>query len=381
MDNSEKIELKEKFSINFLKQISSLKLTVFCLLFLIIIVLWGTVYQVDKGLYQAQERFFYSWYFLAFGFIPLPGAVLVSFILTVNLIASIFYRIGFKLYNIGNLITHIGLIILFVGSGITLFFAVESSLVLKEGEAKNISSARNLWELAFWEETDGNRRVYAFDTDSIKPKKIFKLNSFELKIEEYFKNCSPLFKKSNERGIALNSSGITALRELPKHLLGNNLAGLVFNLKSGEDYYKILLFGADRFPTKVRLKNKIYNFLLRKKTYLLPITVRLKDFIMKKYPNSNIVKSYESIVRISNDKGMERDVKISMNKPLRYENYTFFQSSYSINPDGTEYSIFSVVKNSGRLLPYFSSLIIFLGLIIHFIIMFYRRRKKKQTVN
>jgi len=381
MNNKKTKETKGKLSMNFIKQISSLKLTVFCLLFLILIVLWGTVYQVDNGLYQAQERFFYSWYFLAFGFIPLPGAVLISFVLTLNLVASVFYRIGFKISNIGNLITHIGLIVLLVGSGITLFFAVESSLVLKEGETKNISSARNLWELAFWEETDGDRRVYAFDTDGIKVGKLFKIDKINIEVKRYFKNCSPVFFKSKEKNNTLNSSGIKSLKKLPEDAKMQNLAGIVFNLDSGDESYKLLLFGADRFPTKVKFNDGIYNFVLRKKTYLLPITVMLKDFIMKKYPNSNIVKSYESIVRISNDKGMERDVKISMNKPLRYENYTFFQSSYSINPDGTEYSIFSVVKNSGRLLPYFSSLIIFLGLIIHFIMMFYRRRKKKQTVN
>lgn len=106
----------------------------------------------------------------------------------------------------------------------------------------------------------------------------------------------------------------------------------------------------------------------------------LLDFNMTLYPNSGIPKSYESKVSIKTEDGLERDVLISMNKPLRYKDLTFFQSSYYIAPDGTEYTVLAVVKNFGRLLPYISSLWIFLGLIIHFIVRLLRGRKKTGVV-
>jgi hypothetical protein len=93
------------------------------------------------------------------------------------------------------------------------------------------------------------------------------------------------------------------------------------------------------------------------------------------YPNSNIPKSYESHVTIKAEGAVDRDVVISMNKPLRFKNYTFFQSSYYIAPDGSEHTVLAVVKNAGRLLPYYSSITIFLGLVIHFLMMLLRRRK------
>ena len=77
----------------------------------------------------------------------------------------------------------------------------------------------------------------------------------------------------------------------------------------------------------------------------------LKDFRVEFYPNSDIPKSYGSSVSIQAEGGVARDVKISMNKPLRFKNLTFFQSSYIIGRDGSEYTILAVVKNVGRLLP------------------------------
>jgi len=368
----------EQFNV-FFKKFASLKLTVFCILFLIVLVFWGTIYQTNHGLYQAQQRFFYSWYFFLFGFIPLPGTVFISFILSLNLIASLFFRISFKLSNIGNIITHFGLIILLLGGGVTLFFSVNSSLVLKEGQTKHMSSVSGKWEVAVWEKGNDNtqRTVYAFDVTEIQQKKTFILDTIELEIMKFHTNCFPVFAKSDEKSPFINSSGIINLRKIKASLeAGNNIAGTIFKVRSGNKRKKILLFSRDKYPTQLSINKKVFNFKLRKKTYILPIKIKLKDFRIKKYLNSNIVKSYESIVEISNETGMTRDVKISMNKPLRYENLTFFQSSYSIDSDGTEYSIFSVVKNSGRLLPYISSLFIFFGLAIHFIIMFYTKRRK-----
>lgn len=47
----------------FFKQVASMKLTVVCLLLLTTLVVWGTLYQADHGLYQAQQKFFHSWFF------------------------------------------------------------------------------------------------------------------------------------------------------------------------------------------------------------------------------------------------------------------------------------------------------------------------------
>ncbi len=147
-----------------------------------------------------------------------------------------------------------------------------------------------------------------------------------------------------------------------------------------EDINKdIILYGGETIPTHVKIMGNDYHFSLRKLRKKLPIEVGLLDFRIKKYPGSEIVKSYESTVEIKHE-DLKRELVISMNKPLRYKDYTFFQSSYQITPEGVEYSVFAVVKNSGRLLPYISSIVVFLGLLIHFILMLFRKRKESSGI-
>jgi hypothetical protein len=84
-----------------------------------------------------------------------------------------------------------------------------------------------------------------------------------------------------------------------------------------------------------------------------------------------MAKNYESTVHLEYE--VERDVRIFMNNPLRYDTFTFYQSSFSKTQAGGEISVFAVVDNSGRLIPYISSGIIFAGLLVHFIVMFVQR--------
>lgn len=368
-----------------------MKLTVVCLVILALLVVWGTVYQAEHGLYQAQQKFFHSWLFLLLGFIPFPGAVLVMFILFFNLVCALFFRIGFRLSNLGNLITHLGIIVLLVGGFFTFYFSAESSLMLKEGEGADMSSSRRLWELAVWEQRaqkTGDMDVYAVDAADFHSGGVTRFDDLNLRlvVKQYYTNCSAFTSGGPAAGVIFNNSGIRRLMETPAAAeAAANIAGGVFEIDAidapANAGKTLLLYGEDTHPTRLTAAGRNFFFSLRKKRIPLPIHIFLKDFKMKLYPNSTIPKSYESTVTIKakeGEEGVERDVVISMNKPLRFKGYTFFQSGYHVAPDGAEYTILAVVKNVGRLLPYFSSIIIFLGLVIHFLVMLFKRRKNKK---
>jgi len=89
-----------------------------------------------------------------------------------------------------------------------------------------------------------------------------------------------------------------------------------------------------------------------------------------------MAKSYQSRVRIYDGKAQWESL-ISMNAPLRYKGYTFFQSSFIATPDG-DISVLAVVWNAGRAFPYISGIAMCLGIILH---MFVRRRKNKGVKN
>jgi hypothetical protein len=368
-----------------LKTAASIKLTVVCLLLLVVLVVWGTVYQADHGLYQAQQKFFHSWFFLVLGFIPLPGTVLVMFVLFFNLVCSLFFRIGFRWSKTGLIIIHLGIVVLLIGGFFTFYFSEESSLMIQEGETANTSSSRRFWELAVWEEPTREMEVDVFhvDTEGLDTGDTihFEEAGLILETKEYYKNCTFSGDVVSGTGV-INASGIQALKSKPTAVeMAENIAGGVFDIKpsSGTIHKQtLLLYGRDLRPTPVKIGSRTFVFSLRKKKITLPLSITLVDFRMKFYPNSNIPKSYESTVTVKTEGGVERNVVVSMNKPLRYADLTFFQSSYFIATDGTEYTILAVVKNFGRLLPYFSSIIIFLGMVIHFLNMLLNRRKNKR---
>jgi cytochrome c biogenesis factor len=98
----------------------------------------------------------------------------------------------------------------------------------------------------------------------------------------------------------------------------------------------------------------------------LPVRITLLEFQKKDYAGTTTAKSYESRVRLEAT-GVRREALISMNRPLRYGSFTFYQ--YSFDQSGDSYtSTFAVVKNPVRNLPYAAGVMIAIGFLLHFIV-------------
>ena len=280
----------------------------------------------------------------------------------------------------GKILIHVGLMILLVGGFISSFLAEESVISLREGEDTHLSSSYHNWELAVWQGNMRVREVFAVDSGHFKANEKIRFDqlNLSLKILRYYKNCTAYLKEKNGgKENVINSSGIGALEiKKPEMEPSQNSAGVIFifdNVSSIKN--KILLFGKDPRPTGVTINNKKHYLSIRKKRKVLPFSLRLIDFKRVMYPGSNIVRSYESRVEIIT-RDFKRKVLIAMNKPLRYRDFSVFQSSYFITKNGTEYSVFAVVKNSLRLSPYVSSILVIFGLLFHFLVMFFLQIKK-----
>lgn len=120
---------------------------------------------------------------------------------------------------------------------------------------------------------------------------------------------------------------------------------------------------------------------ITQKQLLLPYQINLDNFKMKKNPGTNSPASYESFVTLLDGRNSEGGKKhhVFMNNPLKYDGFTFYQSSYfPIGPDDFG-SVFSVNFDPGRPIKYLGSLLLVLGSIWHYMIR--RRRRKKQSVS
>ncbi len=362
-----------------LKALSSLKIMVVGLSLLFILVFWGTVAQIDSGLYYSQERYFHSFFFLIFGFIPFPGAQLILWVLFVNLTCVAISRFVYRWSHIGILIIHFGLLTYFISAYVTLHCVEESQLTLREGEASNVSSSIRDWELSVWQEGGDKKHVVAYDADNLRERQSLDFSEFGFmaQVDFYYPNAEAYTVSESPGSSQLNISGIQSLRPTELNQESEkNVPGIIVSLQaSGSEATRLLLYGAETRATPLNIGEGIYHFILRHKRYPLPLKVRLEDFVMEKHPNTEIARSYKSQVLVESS-GLSRDVVISMNKPLRYKNFTFYQASYSMDKEGRESSTLAVVKNSGRLLPYIASLTTFVGLVTHFLMMAFSSRNK-----
>jgi hypothetical protein len=100
----------------------------------------------------------------------------------------------------------------------------------------------------------------------------------------------------------------------------------------------------------------------------------LKKFSVGHYQGTRRAMAYESVVAVP---GLGEQT-ISMNNPLQYKGFTFYQASFQQDPRTGEptASILSVNRDPGRPLKYLGSLLIVLG-IIH--LFWFKQRQKKQT--
>ena len=101
----------------------------------------------------------------------------------------------------------------------------------------------------------------------------------------------------------------------------------------------------------------------------LGFQLTLKKFHVGKYAGTNSPSSFESFVHVKNDKtGEDFETKVHMNHPLKYEGYTFFQSSYQEGggPQDPFISIFSVARDPGTPVKYAGAILMVGGIALMF---------------
>ncbi len=369
-----------------MKLLSSLRFSVVLLLMLSVLVVWGTLYQADHGLYAAQQRFYRSYVFFVKGVVPVPGTQLVMALLFLNLLSGTLLNLRFRWSHIGSILTHVGLLVLLVGGFIIGLFAQESRLTLEEGEGSNVAVSYHDWEISIWE-ADSNgvdpqrlsRQVTAISCLRLMQGDSCTLARPQVKVDvlSYHPHASPLAKPAPGRPAPVNATGIKGLAPSKRQKEPSaNIPGCLLRVSDASGIAReILLYGRDREETHVEIDGKTYAWALRRLRHPLPFTLVLKDFQREMYALSSMARRYSSDVTLHAG-GLTRDARISMNQPLHYRGFTLYQSSYQEMGDGREFSTLAVVANHGRYIPYVGTGVVFLGMLMHFVMALYGKRVK-----
>jgi len=99
----------------------------------------------------------------------------------------------------------------------------------------------------------------------------------------------------------------------------------------------------------------------------LPFFIFLEKFNIGTDPGTTKAASYQSDVIVKDTQnGVEKKADISMNEPLKYGGYTFYQASYSMEEGRPPVSVFAVNFDPGRQIKYLGSIIMIAGILIMF---------------
>jgi len=369
-----------------IKILTSLRLTVVCLGCALVVVFFGTLAQVNDGLYLVQNRWFRSffvwWEPEGGGWrLPLfPGGYLIGTVLLVNLVAAHIKRFQMTWKKLGIHVAHAGIILLLVGQLATDLLSKETQMHFAEGETRDYSESALHNELVFMTDApaESEDEIIAVPDSMLKPKREIQHPKlpFRVRVEKYYPN-SVLRQRGPmvDTDPAPATKGIGArvvLTPIPetKSLDERNLPTAVIELVAPQGSLGTWLVSTRLTePEEIKLGDKTWRFALRSERAYNPFSVQLLKTTHEVYRGTDKPKNYQSRVRVENPARHEnREVDIYMNNPLRYEGLTFYQYQMSDSNPSQITSTLQVVKNPGWLSPYVGCILVAAGLVFQFMI-------------
>lgn len=360
---------------------ASLKLAVVVLTLGLILVFWGTLAQVQLGLYQAQNDFFRS--FLIYWSPPgsglklpiFPGGYTIGFVLLLNLIAAQIKTFDLSRNKVGLQLVHFGVILLLIGQLATDLLSVESTMHIREGGSKNFSEMDRYYELVVTETLPGDKqRVTAIPESQLQNGREFRNASlpFAVRVNRFYPNSRVGRREENAVLPAAAANGLgpqVVLQEVPLETEMNrrDMASAVVEVLGDQGSLGTWLASLwIEQPQPIQHEGRTFAINLRPRRLYKDYTIQLESFRHEVYPGTQIPKDFSSMVRVKNPRtGEDRPVRIYMNNPLRYGGETYYQASFDPDDKGT---VFQVVRNPGWLTPYLACVLVGVGLVWQFLV-------------
>ncbi|MFM2294078.1 MAG: hypothetical protein RLZZ350_491 [Verrucomicrobiota bacterium] len=378
------------------KILTSLRLTVVLLAFAITIVFCGTIAQVNEGLYDAQARWFRSffiwWTARDGGFkIPfLPGGYLVGTLLLVNLVAAHLARFSLTWKKLGINLAHFGIILLLAGQLATDLLSHESVMSFAEGETRNYSVKQGKAELVFVSDAGDHENVIAIPQSLLAqrgeitlPKLPFTIHVRDFYVNSAVRRRAPMMDKGEPPASQGVGPKVTLIPQAATKKMDDvNEPAAVLELYTPQGSLGTWLVQPNLDEQLLELDKLNWRIALRFERIYHPFSVQLLKTTHEVYRGTDVPKNFQSRVRIENPVTHEsREVDIFMNNPLRYGGLTFFQFQMGRDQmdESRGTSALQVVRNPSWLTPYVGCALVGGGLVIQFLMHLVGFIKKRRT--
>ena len=387
-----------------LKALASLQLTVVLFALSLGLVFFGTLAQMNSGIWTVVEQYFWSnWVKVDFnllvqfakkfdvlgflpsdaavkGWFPFVGGKLLGFALLANLLAAHLVRFKLTWQRGGVIMLHSGMILLFVGEYITREYSVEQRMSITEGEtATHAYDMRNA-ELALVDRSDPTT-----DRVVVVPNRLLEQGGriaaddlpVDIRVDKFYKNAVLEPLKPGEQPTATAGTGrekkIRSMDEVSgvDTQQGVDLPAAYVTLyqkgtETAVGTYLVSLYATLTDETQTAtIDGRPYDLSLRFTRHYKPYTLTLLKFRFDRYVGTQMAKNYSSQVILNDpERGVNEEVVISMNDPLRYRGETFYQADFDKRTEKT--TLLQVVRNPGWQLPYWACALVGVGMLWHF---------------
>lgn len=300
---------------------------------------------------------------------------------------------------------HLGILLMMFGQWFVANYDVEEQMMLAEGQTKNYAQDIRSLELAVID-SESDEHPDKDDVFAIPLMRTGKVSSFvrdgkiesaelpfTIEIVEFMENSNVEFKPSEFDNVKGDAAEWKATENASASGTDGdmvNIPSLYVRIKDGDDDLGVYLLSIDQLrmrnglellfdSERIEVDDKTYDLQLRFARRYKPYSITLIDVRKEDYLGTSMARHFASEFRlVDEEKGIDREVGIWMNNPLRFGGETFYQQSYNTFA-GKEYSTIQIVQNQGWMVPYVSCMLCLVGMLFHFGLMLSRflRRSTK----
>jgi cytochrome c biogenesis protein ResB len=314
-----------------------------------VVLIWGTIVGARTGLSTALHAIYGAVWFQA-----------LLALLVVSLVCCVLKVMPFRWSQLGFIITHLSLLLVYAGAMLTIHFGAQGVVRVVEGAATD-----SYFDPAFVSCSDPARGQSVdlptgFEKDAERLRERYTgevrvqaaLDEVTVIIDRYHPDATPHAERAIRMRLEDGDGNATSARVHAYDRVDVELGGRTLTIE---------------YPKRVPLG----------------FSLRLDEFVARRYPHSSIPAAYESHMLVEGPGGATKREVIAMNAPATIGGYVLYQSSFGTDREtGRPYTVLALSRDPGAPVLYAGFGALLVGLIVSFYVrpVLRRREQRKREV-